>query len=154
MNNVDINENKNYWFVGASFGGTEDQTERFIKEGIWEVNNSKQADLVKSIQPGEKIAIKSAYTRKNNLPFDNRGHTVSVMAIKAIGTVVENLGDGKTLKVDWEDGVELREWYFYTILKTVWRVAPDEWRKVDLIDFAFNGKEQNIDKFRNRCLST
>ena len=149
MNSVDINENKNYWFVGASFGGTEDQTERFIKEGVWEVNNSRQADLVKSIQPGEKIAIKSAYTRKNNLPFDSRGLSVSVMAIKAIGTVVENLGDGKTLKVDWDDGIELREWYFYTGLKTVWKVAPDEWRKVDLIDFAFNGKEQNIDKFRN-----
>lgn len=149
MNNIDINENKNYWFVGASFGGTEDQTERFIREGLWEVNNDKQADLVKSIQSGEKIAIKSAYTRKNNLPFDNKGHTVSVMAIKAIGTVVENLGDGKTLKVEWEKGFEPREWYFYTGLKTVWKVAPDEWRKADLIDFTFNGKEQDINRFCN-----
>lgn len=149
MNNIDINENKNYWFVGASFGGTKDQTERFIQEGIWEVNNDKQADLVKSIQSGEKIAIKSAYTRKNNLPFDNRGHTVSVMAIKAIGTVVENLGDGKTLKVEWEEGFAPREWYFFTSRNTVWKVAPDEWRKVDLIDFTFNGKEQDIDRFCN-----
>lgn len=149
MNGIDINENKNYWFVGASFGGTKDQTKRFIQEGIWEVNNDKQADLVKSIQSGEKIAIKSAYTRKNNLPFDNIGHTVSVMAIKAIGTVVENLGDGKTLKVKWEEGFEPREWYFYTGLKTVWKVAPDEWRKADLIDFTFNGKEQDINRFRN-----
>ena len=149
MNNIDINENKNYWFVGASFGGTKDQTERFIQEGIWEVNNDKQADLVKSIQSGEKIAIKSAYTRKNNLPFDNRGHTVSVMAIKAIGTVVENLGDGKTLKVEWDEGFEPREWYFFTSRNTVWKVAPDEWRKVDLIDFTFNGKEQDIDRFCN-----
>lgn len=149
MNNIDINENKNYWFVGASFGGTKDQTERFIQEGIWEVNNDKQADLVKSIQSGEKIAIKSAYTRKNNLPFDNRDHTVSVMAIKAIGTVVENLGDGKTLKVEWDEGFEPREWYFFTSRNTVWKVAPDEWRKVDLIDFTFNGKEQDIDRFCN-----
>ena len=149
MNNIDINENKNYWFVGASFGGTKDQTERFIQEGIWEVNNDKQADLVKSIQSGEKIAIKSAYTRKNNLPFNNRGHTVSVMAIKAIGTVVENLGDGKTLKVEWDEGFEPREWYFFTSRNTVWKVAPDEWRKVDLIDFTFNGKEQDIDRFCN-----
>ena len=149
MNNIDINENKNYWFVGASFGGTKDQTERFIQEGIWEVNNDKQADLVKSIQSGEKVAIKSAYTRKNNLPFNNRGHTVSVMAIKAIGTVVENLGDGKTLKVEWDEGFEPREWYFFTSRNTVWKVAPDEWRKVDLIDFTFNGKEQDIDRFCN-----
>lgn len=149
MNNADINENKNYWFVGASFGGTEDQTERFIKEGVWEVNSSRQADLVKSIQPGEKIAIKSAYTRKNNLPFDNRGHTVSVMAIKAIGTVVENLGDGKTLKVEWDEGFEPREWYFFTSRNTVWRVAPETWARVNLIDFTFNGINQDIDKFRN-----
>lgn len=149
MNNIDINENKNYWFVGASFGGTKDQTERFIQEGIWEVNNDKQADLVKSIQSGEKVAIKSAYTRKNNLPFNNRGHTVSVMSIKAIGTVVENLGDGKTLKVEWDEGFEPREWYFFTSRNTVWKVAPDEWRKVDLIDFTFNGKEQDIDRFCN-----
>ena len=25
-----------YWFVGASFGGTNDQTDRFLREGIWE----------------------------------------------------------------------------------------------------------------------
>ena len=24
------------WFVGASYGGTDDQTPRFLKEGIWE----------------------------------------------------------------------------------------------------------------------
>lgn len=55
---------------------------------------------MKSIQIGDRIAIKSSYTRKHDLPFDNQGQTVSVMAIKAIGTVKENLGDGRTLKVD------------------------------------------------------
>ena len=50
--------------------------------------------LVKSIQPGDRIAIKSTYTRKHDLPFDSRGQTVSVMAIKAIGEVTENQGDG------------------------------------------------------------
>ncbi len=25
---------KSYWFVGASYGGTEDQTPRFLSEGI------------------------------------------------------------------------------------------------------------------------
>ena len=27
---------KSYWFVGASYGRTEDQTPRFLSEGIWE----------------------------------------------------------------------------------------------------------------------
>lgn len=146
--NFELTDTKSYWFVGAAYSGTEDQTERFIQEGIWEARG-KQSDLVKTIKAGEKIAIKSTYTRKKGLPFDNRGHTVSVMAIKAIGTVVENLGDGKTLKVDWEEGTTLREWYFFTGRNTVWKVTPDSWRKVDLIDFAFYGKKQDIDRFRN-----
>lgn len=145
---LEIFDSKSYWFVGAAYSGTEDQTERFIKEGIWETRG-KQSDLVKSIKVGEKIAIKSTYTRKKGVPFDSRGHTVSVMAIKAIGTVVENLGDGQTLKVDWEEDTTVREWYFFTGRNTVWKVTPDSWRKVDLIDFAFHGKEQDIDRFRN-----
>ena len=81
------------WFVGAAYGGTDDQTPRFLQEGIWENGyQDKYLDAVKSIQVGDRIAIKSSYTRKHDLPFDNRGQTVSVMAIKAIGTVKENLG--------------------------------------------------------------
>lgn len=87
---------RSYWFVGASYGRTEDQTPRFLSEGIWENGyDDKHLDLVRSMQPGDRIAIKSSFTRKHNLPFDNRGNTVSVMAIKAIGTVTENLNDGK-----------------------------------------------------------
>ena len=65
---------KSYWFVGASYGGTEDQTSRFLDEGIWENGyDDKYLDLVRSMQPGDRIAIKSSFTRKHNLPFDNRG---------------------------------------------------------------------------------
>ena len=45
----------------------------------------KYLDDVKSIQVGDRIAIKSAYTKKRNLPFDNQGKDVSTMAIKATG---------------------------------------------------------------------
>lgn len=34
---------------------------------------------MRAMQPGERIAIKAAYVRKNGLPFDNRGHGVAVM---------------------------------------------------------------------------
>ena len=90
-------ESPTSWFVGASFGGTDDQTSRFLSEGIWELKNPTDQDaaLVKSMRAGDRIAIKAAYTRKHDLPFDNRGHTVSVMAIKATGTVTDNLGDGE-----------------------------------------------------------
>lgn len=139
-----------YWFVGAVYNRTEDQLPRFLKEGIWENGyQDKYLDSVKSIQVGDRIAIKSSYTRKHDLPFDNRGLTVSVMAIKAIGTVTQNLGDGRTVKVDWNHLDPQREWYFYTNRSTIWRVLPGEWTTEALIAFAFEGKDQDIKRFRN-----
>ena len=147
--NFEFSDMTPYWFVGAAHNGI-DQTSRFIEEGIWEVNTKgKQADLIKTIKAGERIAIKSTYTRKNGVPFESRGHIVSVMAIKAIGTVVENLGDGGSLKVDWEKGTKPKEWYFFTNRNTVWKVIPETALRAGLIDFAFHGKSQDIDRFRN-----
>ncbi|MDL2275758.1 hypothetical protein LJC22_06500, partial [Desulfosarcina sp. OttesenSCG-928-G10] len=54
------------WFVGGlSEDGKEDQTPRFLKEGIWEnYYEDKYLDLVRSIRVGDRIAIKTAFTRK------------------------------------------------------------------------------------------
>jgi 5-methylcytosine-specific restriction protein B len=138
------------WFVGASYGGTDDQMPRFLAEGIWENGyDDKLLDVVRSMRPGERIAIKSSYTRKHGLPFDSRGRAVSVMGIKAVGTITENLNDGKRVKVDWTKVEPVREWYFYTHRATIWRVLPGEWMNDALIAFAFDGKPQDIDRFRN-----
>ena len=77
------------WFVGAAYRETDDQTQRFLDGGIWELKNPTDSEsaFVKSMSVGDRIAIKSTYVRKYNLPFDNRGKAVSVMAIKAIGTI-------------------------------------------------------------------
>jgi 5-methylcytosine-specific restriction protein B len=139
-----------HWFVGASFGGTDDQTERFIKEGIWENGyDDKFVDLVRSMRTGEPIAIKATYTRKHRLPFNPSGHSVATMAIKATGTITENLNDGKRVRVKWNVVDPPREWYFYTYLKTVWRVVPGDWAANGLIEFTFDGESQDIDRFRN-----
>lgn len=138
------------WFVGASYGGTDDQMRRFLAEGIWENGyDDKLLDVVRSMRPGERIAIKSSYTRKHGLPFDSRGRAVSVMGIKAVGTITENLNDGKRVKVDWAKVEPVREWYFYTHRATIWRVLPGEWMNDALIAFAFDGKPQDVDRFRN-----
>ena len=138
------------WFVGASYGGTDDQMPRFLAEGIWENGyDDKLLDVVRSMRPGERIAIKSSYTRKHGLPFDSRGRAVSVMGIKAVGTITENLNDGKRVKVDWAKVEPVREWYFYTHRATIWRVLPREWMNDALIAFAFDGKPQDVDRFRN-----
>ncbi len=138
------------WFVGAAFGRTNDQTDRFIREGVWEHGfQDGYLEDVKSIHEDDRIAIKSTYTRKHGLPFDNRGHPVSVMAIKAVGVVTDNPGDGRRLEVDWRSVEPHREWYFYTYRPTVWRVVPQNYRSKSLIDFTFGGQDQDIDKFRN-----
>ncbi|KFF32090.1 AAA family ATPase [Pseudomonas plecoglossicida] len=138
------------WFVGASYGSKDDQMPRFLEKGIWENGyDDKLLDIVRAMQPGERIAIKAAYTRKHGLPFDNRGRTVSVMGIKAIGTITENLNDGKRVKVDWAQAGPVREWYFYTHRGTVWRVQPGDWMNDALIAFAFDSVPQDVDRFRN-----
>ena len=137
------------WFVGASYGGTEDQTLRFLRDGIWENGyDDRYLDQVRAMRAGDRIAIKATYVRKQGLPFDNRGESVSVMAIRATGTIEENLNDGKRVRVDWtvrEDPP--REWYFYTYRQTIWRVMPGEWMRDGLLAFAFDGRLQDIDRF-------
>ncbi len=57
---TDSTGSRTTWFVGASFGhGAEDQVARFLAEGIWEIRNptDKESALVRSMQPGERIAI-------------------------------------------------------------------------------------------------
>lgn len=142
---------KSYWFVGASYGGNDDQTDRFLSEGQWQNGyKDRYLDVVRAMQPGDKIAIKSSYTRKKDLPFDSKGQAVSVMGIKAIGVVTKNHGDGQHVDVDWEPRLDpVREWYFFTNRSTVWRVLPGEWMTDSLIDFTFKESIQDIDRFRN-----
>ena len=141
---------RSYWFVGAFWGDEGDQTSRFLKEGIWENgDDGKFLDTVRSMRPGDRIAIKAAYRRKLGLPFDSHGELVSVMAIKATGAITDNLGDGKRVRVDWgtpEDPP--REWYLYTYLRRAQRVTfGNNWKTDGLIEFAFRNRPQDIDRF-------
>jgi MoxR-like ATPase len=136
----------NYWFVGAAYGRTEDQTGRFLREGIWHVDSptDKQREQVRAMRPGERIAIKSTFVQRDNLPFDAWGRHVSVMRIKARGVIREALADGETVRVDWERGVEPRDWYFYTYQPTIWQVRPSSEMRRRLIRFAFEDERQDI----------
>jgi 5-methylcytosine-specific restriction protein B len=154
---IDTENLPSYWFVGAFFteiegytGPLGDQTARFLNEGRWvNGNEGKYLELVKAMKPGERIAIKAAFTRKHDLPFENKGNRVSVMAIKATGTIADNAGDGYNVTVQWDAPEPVREWYFYTNQQTVWRVKPTDWKSKALIDFAFDDAEQDYDEFRN-----
>ncbi|MEO9132314.1 MAG: AAA family ATPase, partial [Sphingomonas sp.] len=126
-----------------------DQFERFIAGGFWEIHDPSPAhrEQVLSMHPGQRIAIKATYVRRRNLPFDNACRPVSVMAIKAIGTIRENPGTGAAVLVDWQPGYEPREWYHYTYQPTVWEVYPDKEMARRLIAFAFDGAAQDYDWF-------
>ncbi|RLJ72279.1 AAA family ATPase [Salisediminibacterium halotolerans] len=141
------------WFVGSHFDG-EDQTERFLQEGIWENgHDEKYHDEVKSMQPGDKIAIKSTYTKSKGLSFGDQNRLVSTMKIKVTGVIKENPQDGKRVFVDWDEPFStLKEWYFFTNMKNVWKVTRKNidqhtWMRRNLIDFAFNQEEQMIEQF-------
>jgi len=138
-----------FWFVGAAFGRKQDQFDRFIRDGIWEIDAPQPWDQEKVLRmlPGQRIAIKSTYVRWYNLPFNNRDRAVSCMAIKAIGTIAENPGDGARIRVDWEEGFEQREWYHYTYQPTIWEVYPRKEMARRLIAFAFQGADQDYDWF-------
>ena len=134
-----------YWFVGASFGRTEDQVDRFLADGIWMVDNptDRQREQTLRMKPSDRIAIKSTYIRRHDLPFANNGRRVSVMAIKATGFISANPGDGERVEVAWDPPFEPREWYHYTYQPTIWEVFPTEEMARRLIRFAFLGEKQD-----------
>lgn len=138
------------WYVGTTGndenGQWRDFSDEYIDNGIW-VNgwDDKFIDVVKSIAVGDCIAIKSTFTQKKNLPFDNHGKTVGAMRIKAIGTVTENAGDGKTIKVDWTRLDPFKTWFGPGVLReAIHRVdASDGYIKKQLLAFTFGDEEQD-----------
>lgn len=123
-----------YYCVGFFWYGStpENQLPRFQKEGIWENGfDDKYINKVSSVPVGSQIAAKTSYTRKKD------GKTISVLEVYGIGTVTENLQDGKLLKVDWKEGfkkftIDGRGAYRSTISKVNHR---------ENIDLIFGGKK-------------
>lgn len=141
-------EGVNHWFVGASWGG-DDQTDRFLNEGIWQNGyEDKFSKLVRQMKPGDRIAIKASFIRKNDVPFENHGRAASVMRIKAIGTITANRGDGLTVEVDWQECDPPKDWYFYTYRTTVARArVEDDDMARRLVAFTFDGANQDYGYF-------
>ncbi|MCR5480212.1 MAG: AAA family ATPase [Ruminococcus sp.] len=138
------------WFVGA-YSDSDDthQDEEYIAQGIWQNGyTNKFLDTVNSIKVGDKIAIKTSYTKKKGLPFDNHGETISVMNIKIVGTVTANHMDGRTVDVDWDTSFQPKEWYFYTFRNTITLPKADDWRTRALLDFVFHDVPQDYAKFK------
>ena len=135
-----------YWFAGAMWGGTDDQTDRFRAEGIWRSGYDYSLnDLIARMKPNDRIAIKSTFVQKHRLPFDVGGMPVSCMRIKATGTITGPGSDAKTVKVKWDPSPTVRDWYFYTYLSTLVEADVESEKALKLIDFTFNGMSQDYD---------
>ena len=137
------------WYVGAAWSNA-NMTDKFISEGYWENEwDDKFTNLVNQIQVEDKIAIKASFTQKNNLPFDIKGGTASVMSIKCVGTVTKNYNNGKRVDVDWDVDYEQKNWFFFTGRTTIWKVErnPNDWMYGALLDFTFNNAEQDYNAF-------
>lgn len=140
------NTKQNYWFLEAN----NNRSDIFIRnnEWIYAGNNKKDIEQIHLIATGDQVAIKSVSPQISDLPFENKGYPVPVTQIKAIGTVIENPGDGKSLKVSWQRSTPEKKWYFYTSLKTIWPVNKDtNWQSEQLINFTFDDQPQDIDQF-------
>ncbi len=152
----------NYWLVSAYWDGQEpaDQTVRFLEQGIWENGyQDRYLDDVKAMCVNDKIAIKATSTQRKGLPFDARNKTVSRMMVKAIGTIVANRNDGRTVEVEWDQNRNEQSWYFYTNRSTVWRLRTDNDYKYkelsdQLVGFVWYGKAQDYDWFCKRWWDT
>ncbi|MDO9491544.1 MAG: hypothetical protein Q7J41_04795 [Acetobacterium sp.] len=145
-------DNRPSWFVSVCYDGGEEQTSRFIREGFWEnYYSEKSGDLIKEIKIGDRIALKATHNKKNKVPFNTNGKIVSVMEIKAIGIVTRNYYDGKKIAVNWTKVERLKEWYFFTFIRSIWKIKPNpkNWMSKELIDFTFNNMPQDINRFRN-----
>jgi len=139
-----------FWFVGATWG-TDDQSDQFIENGIWQNGyDEKFSSHVHRMKAGDRIAIKSSFVKKYDLPFDAGGKSVSCMRIKAIGKITKNHGDGKTVDVEWEKLVPPRDWYLYTYRVTLIEADPNDDLARRLILFAFGGAKQDYDFWLQR----
>jgi len=90
---------KGNYYVGGSVWEGVDQTERFLKDHIWEngygEGKEKLSRIVKAVKPNDLIFLKSSHRGK--------------LRVKAVGRVNDNPGDGSILHVDWElqDGLNI-----------------------------------------------
>ena len=137
-----------YWFASAVWSGSGDQLERFLDEGVWENQFDDQfSGAVRRMKPGDRIAIKASFVRKRGIPFDVGGRPVSVMRIKATGTILANQNDGRTVRVAWDPPGSTRDWYLYTYRTTLVEADLENETARRLVEFTFRNGDQDYEWF-------
>ena len=127
-------QNISYYVLGASWDG-DDQTERFIKNGIWENGyEDKFLDVVNGVNTGDRVAIKSSYATKDRK---------SILRIKAIGTVIKNVKNGRRLDIKWDNNFPSFDLEGYGAYRnTIQKVADEDIPGIFNHSSKMNYKEQ------------
>lgn len=135
-----------YWLADRPAGMTEAETPHYLVDGMWRAKEvGPSAEYLKSMHPGDRIALKTVTKRRTGIPFFNADEMVSVMKIHAVGTVREVDPEASTVRVEWSPEGWPREWYLWTYVgKALVRLAGDGPAVADLIDFLFHGGEQDL----------
>lgn len=80
------------YHLAGSVWEDEDQTERFLKEGIWQHGFNEPMQSVRDVMPGDIVFLKSSFAY----------NSTAMLRIKAVGQVIANIDDGFTLRVSWK----------------------------------------------------
>ena len=93
-----MNNGSKIWAVGSSFGGTRDQTGKFLQNNEWVEgwglsNNDRYKKILDLISVNDYLVMKSSATKGTN-------HSITFTRLKAIGKVIgkENY---YTFMVNW-----------------------------------------------------
>jgi hypothetical protein len=89
---------KQFWAVGSSFGGKNDQTSKFISNDQWIEgwglsNDERYKSILETVQVGDVLAMKSSGTKGLN-------HLMTFTKLKAIGIVLGKV-NYYTFSVKW-----------------------------------------------------
>ena len=100
--------------VGAAYDGIDDQTERFVAEGIW--GNGTGTSITSSFAPCvQATTLRSRRpTRASTVCPSTMPATLCRSSVSRVtGTIRENLGDGRVVRVAWAPIEPIRGWYFF-----------------------------------------
>ena len=148
--NSSDDDKPSYWVVGA-YHGKKNQEARFLKEGLWENGDDRKCEEdVRKVKVGDYLIMKSIFTKRNDLPFDNNNDLISVMKIKATGIVIGSAIDGRKLEVKWKPLSNHKDWYFFTYRKRIQRIDVNKQDAKELIKFAFDDEDQDFDYWLSR----
>jgi 5-methylcytosine-specific restriction protein B len=92
-----------YYVLGYKQGEGVEQQKRFIKDGLWDHDHNKEVEaLVRRVPIGARVALKNYFTRGSR----KNGESKAYIQIVALGTVLENEGNGRRLLIDWDSPIK------------------------------------------------